>query len=72
MKLLTTAEVAERLGVHRSRVGVLIKEGRLPAQRFGRVLLVAEKDLRLVGDRKPGRPAANTVQGKKRTKRIAE
>ena len=53
-------------------MGVLIKEGRLPAQRFGRVLLVAEKDLRLVGDRKPGRPAANTVQGKKRTKRIAE
>ena len=56
MRLLTTAEVAERLGVHRSRVQVLIKEGRLPAQRFGKVYLVDESDLKLVKDRKPGRP----------------
>jgi excisionase family DNA binding protein len=56
MKLLTTAEVAERLGVHRTRVNVLIKEGRLPAQRFGRAYLVNEKDLQLVTDRPVGRP----------------
>jgi excisionase family DNA binding protein len=56
MGLLTTSEVADRLGVHRSRVNVLIKEGRLPAQRFGKVLLVEEKDLKLVENRKPGRP----------------
>ena len=56
MKLLTTAEVASRLGVHRTRVNVLIKEGRLPAQRFGRAYLVQEKDLALIADRPVGRP----------------
>ena len=56
MKLLTTAEVAERLGVHRTRVNVLIKEGRLPAQQYGRAYLVNEKDLKLVEERKTGRP----------------
>jgi excisionase family DNA binding protein len=56
MKLLTTAEVAERLGVHRTRVNVLIKEGRLPAQQFGRAYLINEKDLKLVENRKTGRP----------------
>lgn len=56
MKLLTTSEVADRLGLHRSRINVLIAEGRLPAERFGRVLLVNEKDLHLVEVRKPGRP----------------
>jgi excisionase family DNA binding protein len=59
MKLLTTAEVAERLGVHQTRVQVLIREGRLPAQRFGKMFLVDEKDLKLVADRKPGRPPSN-------------
>jgi excisionase family DNA binding protein len=56
MNLLTTAEVAERLGVHRTRVNVLIKEGRLPAQQFGRAYLVKEEDLKLVENRKTGRP----------------
>lgn len=56
MKLLTTAEVAERLNVHRTRVNVLIREGRLPAQQFGRAYLVNEKDLKLVEIRKTGRP----------------
>lgn len=56
MKLLTTAQVAERLGVHRTRVNVLIKEGRLPAQRYGRAFLVQEKDLALVAERPAGRP----------------
>jgi DNA binding domain, excisionase family len=57
MKLLTTAQVAERLGVHRTRVNVLIQEGRLPAQRFGRAYLVQEKDLHLVSNRPVGRPS---------------
>jgi excisionase family DNA binding protein len=63
MKLLTTAEVAERLGVHRTRVNVLIKEGRLPAQQFGRAYLVKEKDLKLVEDRKTGRPRKQETKG---------
>lgn len=54
--MLTTAEVAERLNVHRTRVNVLIREGRLPAQQFGRAYLVNEKDLKLVENRKTGRP----------------
>ncbi|MEW6213549.1 MAG: helix-turn-helix domain-containing protein [Acidobacteriota bacterium] len=57
MGLITTSEVAERLGVHRSRVQVLIQEGRLPAQRYGKVYLVEESALKLVEDRKPGRPS---------------
>jgi excisionase family DNA binding protein len=56
VKLLTTAEVASKLGIHRSRVNVLIKEGRLPAHRFGRAFLVEERQLRLVEVRQPGRP----------------
>ncbi|HKA19111.1 MAG TPA: helix-turn-helix domain-containing protein [Blastocatellia bacterium] len=56
MRLLTTAVVAERLGVHQTRVQVLIREGRLPAQKFGKMFLVDEKHLKLVADRKPGRP----------------
>jgi len=56
MGMITTAEAAARLGVHRSRVNVLIKEGRLPAQRFGKIYLIDEKNLRLVASRKPGRP----------------
>lgn len=61
MKLLTTAQVAERLGVHRTRVNVLIKEGRLPAQRFGRAYLVLEKDLQLVSERRVGRPPKESI-----------
>jgi excisionase family DNA binding protein len=67
MKLLTTAQVAERLGVHRTRVNVLIQEGRLPAQKFGRAYLVQEKDLQLVSHRPVGRPPKDAKgQGSKK------
>jgi excisionase family DNA binding protein len=56
MKLLTTKEVAERLGVSVRRVHALIQDGRLPAQKFGRDYQIDEKDLKLVQNRKPGRP----------------
>ena len=59
MGLLTTQQVGDRLGVSIKRVQQFISEGRLPAQRFGRVFLVDEKDLKLVKDRKPGRPKAS-------------
>jgi excisionase family DNA binding protein len=72
MKLLTTAQVAERLGVHRTRINVLIREGRLPAQQFGRAYLIDEKDLKLIADRQVGRPrkgenktATRTIKRKK-------
>ena len=54
--LLTTKEVAERLGVTPKRVNQLISEGRLPARRIGRDYFIQERDLRLVKDRKVGRP----------------
>ncbi|OLE51284.1 MAG: hypothetical protein AUG51_23975 [Acidobacteria bacterium 13_1_20CM_3_53_8] len=54
--LLTTPQVAERLGVTVRRVQALIKAGRLPSQQYGRDHLIKEKDLALVAERKPGRP----------------
>jgi excisionase family DNA binding protein len=56
MSLLTTKEVAERLGVTMKRVQAMIRDGRLPAQKMGRDNFIKEEDLRLVADRKPGRP----------------
>jgi excisionase family DNA binding protein len=55
-KMLTTSEVAERLGVTRWRVNALIKNGRLNAEKFGQIYLINEKDLEVVKERKPGRP----------------
>lgn len=55
-KQLTAAEAAEKLGVTTERVYALIHDGRLPAERFGRAYVINEKDLKLVIDRKPGRP----------------
>lgn len=56
MNLLTTKDVAERLGVSVRRVHALIQAERLPAQKYGRDYLINEKDLGLVEERKPGRP----------------
>ncbi len=53
---LTTRQAAERLGVTDSRIRHLVLEGRLPAEKFGRDLVIREHDLRLVEDRKVGRP----------------
>lgn len=55
-RMLTTPEVAQRLGISTRRVLALIQSGRLPSQQFGRDHLVKESDLKLVEDRKPGRP----------------
>jgi excisionase family DNA binding protein len=71
MKLITSAEAAEKLGVHQTRVQALIKAGRLPAQLLGGIYLIEEKDLALVQDRKPGRPkkgAANAQTTKRARK----
>ncbi len=56
MALITTAQAAEKLGISVRRVQELIGAGRLPAQQFGRTYVVDEADLKLVEDRKPGRP----------------
>ncbi len=57
MEFLTTQQAADKLGVHRSRVHALIQAGRLPAQKFGNVYMIREEDLKLVEERKVGRPA---------------
>jgi excisionase family DNA binding protein len=68
MGLISTSEAAERLGVHITRVQVLIREGRLPAQKIGGTYVVDEDDLKLVADRKPGRPRKG--QAEKVTKQV--
>lgn len=54
--MLTTSEVAARLKVSLRRVRQLIEEGRLPSEQFGRDHLIKESDLKLVENRKVGRP----------------
>jgi excisionase family DNA binding protein len=56
MNLLTTKEAAEKLGVTVTRVQQLILAERLPAEKKGRDYFIKEEDLKLVEDRKPGRP----------------
>jgi excisionase family DNA binding protein len=56
MKLISAADAAEKLGVHITRVQVLIRERRLPAQKIGGSYVIDEGDLSMVKDRKPGRP----------------
>ncbi len=56
MSLLTTREAAERLGVSMKRVQAMIRDERLPAEKMGRDYVVKETDLKLVENRKPGRP----------------
>jgi excisionase family DNA binding protein len=60
MKLLTTKEAAARLGISVMRVQQLIWDGRLPAEKMGRDYFIKEADLKLVEDRKPGRPKKET------------
>jgi excisionase family DNA binding protein len=72
MDELTAQQVAERLGVTVRRVQAMIKDGRLPATRFGRALVIRESDLALVADRKAGRPPTakpGQSNGKKRGKK---
>lgn len=56
MKTLTTIEAAERLRITARRVRALIQSEQLPAEKKGRDYLIDEKDLKLVKNRKPGRP----------------
>jgi excisionase family DNA binding protein len=70
MKLITTKEAAARLGVSVLRVQQLIWEGRLPAEKMGRDYVIKEDDLKLVADRKPGRPRKE--QAEKMAKRASK
>ncbi|MCA1566940.1 MAG: helix-turn-helix domain-containing protein [Acidobacteria bacterium] len=70
MGLITTAQAAERLGISVRRVQELISSQRLPAQQFGRTYVINEEDLKLVEDRKVGRPPkAKAATGSKARKK---
>jgi excisionase family DNA binding protein len=62
---LTTKEAAARLGLSVRRVNALIQSGQLPAEKFANVHMIDERDLKLVSDRKPGRPSKSTKKGSK-------
>lgn len=62
MSLISTKEAAEKLGISVLRVQQLIWQKRLPAQKIGRDYVIKESDLKLVADRKPGRPAKNKTK----------
>ncbi len=62
--MLTTEETAARLQVTGARVRAMIRDGRLPAQKFGHVHMIKESDLKLVADRKTGRPPDTKAQTK--------
>jgi excisionase family DNA binding protein len=54
--LLTTQQVANKLGVTAGRVRQMIIDGQLPATKMGRDNFIREADLKLVAERKVGRP----------------
>jgi excisionase family DNA binding protein len=70
VKLLTTKEAAARLGISVLRVQQLIWAERLPAEKMGRDYFIKEADLKLVADRKPGRP--RKAQSEKASKRASK
>ncbi len=55
-KVLTTKEVAEKLGVTDSQVRYLILNKKLPAEKLGHIHMIKESDLDKVKNRKVGRP----------------
>jgi excisionase family DNA binding protein len=55
-KGLTTNGAAERLGVSPARIRRLVLDGRLPAEKFGRDLVINESDVAAFERRKAGRP----------------
>ena len=60
---LNTQQVADHLGITRTRVQQMIIAGRLPATKIGRDNFVREEDLALVEHRKRGRPRKSQNEG---------
>ncbi len=55
--LLTTAEAAEIVGLSDARIRQLVLAGILPAEKFGKANLIKRADLKVLENRKLGRPA---------------
>ena len=62
--LLTTKEVSEKLGVSVGRVRQMVADGQLPATKIGRDNFIKETDLKLVKERKVGRPKGYSPKDK--------
>lgn len=45
MNLISIAQAAKRLGISRQRVHVLVRQGRIKAERIGKVWAIPEKAL---------------------------
>jgi excisionase family DNA binding protein len=69
MRMLTTNEAASLLGVTVQRIHQFINEGRLPAQKLGRDYIINEEDMKLVEDRKPGRPPKTKAETGSKTRK---
>jgi excisionase family DNA binding protein len=69
MGLISTNEAADRLGLTARRIVALIADGRLPAQKVGRDYIIDERDLRLVSERKAGRPRKSLSELKSKPRR---
>jgi excisionase family DNA binding protein len=63
-ELLTTKQVAEILGVSVGRVQQMVADNQLPATKVGRDNFIKETDLKLVKDRKVGRPKGYSPKSK--------
>ena len=59
MELISTAEVAHRLGIHHYSVCRIIRDGRLRAQKIGKSWVVMSEDVAKLAktyEARPGRP----------------
>ena len=54
--MLTITDAAARLGIDPSRVRLLVRQGRIPARRFGRAWVISESDLNTYQPRPQGKP----------------
>lgn len=68
-KGLTTSEAAARLNVSSARIRRLVLDGRLPAEKFGRDLVIYEADIESFERRKGGRPTKAKAEASKAGKR---
>jgi excisionase family DNA binding protein len=69
MGKITSDQAAERLGVTRQRISQLVIEGRLPAEYFGRQLMIEEGDLDKIEFKPAGRPRTGALKKTKRSKK---
>lgn len=61
---LTTKQAAEKLGITPARIRQMILSHQLPAEKFGRDLVIKAADLVLVAERPLGRPPkSQTING---------